>query len=322
MLKLVHSTPIRTAEYEHQGSDAGATHPDIRLALGTRSLWHDPMGGLLLAVDQGSAYLVLLNGTAVRWSKMPGGTQAWGGFGWHVVSDMPIVATLDAAWAAMLLPQTQPVAEGWHDSYTGAESFAVLPDRKLYPFGRWIYAQEQIDAWTGGGHNECTLSNTLEDNIDQMHPAGPRPCRLWWCMSKSSGRCYLYDSTAKAVVGKARIPAGWLASGYSRKLDLFFAVRGPVPYTLEAYVNESVPASISVPAFAPAPRLGSLSKLSATVLGDDGEPCPGLVVQFAVSEGAVVPAAALSDASGKATVTYRAPLAATTGATATATVEE
>lgn len=306
MLSLVHTAQMTSVEL-----DPEITPLTLRQYVG---LYSDAFSGLFVVSNAGSLYLVRLDGKAFRVSWMPGGAQSWGGLGYHRERDRAMLVTFYGAIAPVELPSTNNV-EPWSADSMGSYSFVVLPDRKLrYMSGR-VYTGP-ID----GPMN--TVETTIRGDgvsFGIICPATFKPCRTWWCMDAATGWCDLYDSDDKVVLRSARI-APFRVGGYSPKHDLFVTLSDT--YELSVYVNQPHPASLSLPAFDPPPRLGAVSKLSVIVRGADDEPCAGVVVQFAVTAGSLVTDVAETDLTGKAEVTYRAPLAPAADATATATVDE
>lgn len=310
MLALVHSVALTSVELDPADLDLGTWQS---------ALWLDTLGGLVVGAGAGGLYLLKLDGSAIRLSKMPGGSNVWAGVGWHQAKNAPIVVSGGGGWRARHLPSTGPLTDSVENGVSG---MVALPDRIVrFQAGR---------VYTGAygalpGTIEKALSNQSTAGTNgAMLPAEARvPCERWWCAAPGDGRLRLYNTTSKLEERAVRVPSGFTAIGYSRKHDIFAVVRGSAgSYVLDVYANEPVAASMSAPALAPSARRGALSKASVTVLGADGEPCAGRVVTFAVTAGSVDPQAVETNASGVASTTYRAPSPAVAGVVLTATLLE
>ena len=129
MLEKVLSVSIRSVELDAQGTDAGASHPDITISGLPTGLWLDSLGCLMVVTDDGSLYQIFTDGSAVRLSRLASGS--WGGLSWSVrIPDKPCPVLLGygANWLESLLPSTQPIGPL---TANGQVSMAVLPDRCL-----------------------------------------------------------------------------------------------------------------------------------------------------------------------------------------------
>jgi hypothetical protein len=87
------------------------------------------------------------------------------------------------------------------------------------------------------------------------------------------------------------------------------------------WAQDTVPVSLSVPAATPVPAKAHSAVITATLTGDQGEPCPGWLVDWSASgaSGTVDPAQSYTDSTGTATTRYFGPMAS--GGTETITAE-
>jgi hypothetical protein len=290
------------------------------------AVWVEGLGLVVIAgagsSHGGDLYAIQLNGKALR----IGQRLAWTAIGWRHApldaarNDLPVLARASSA-EVVRLPSTTPVLALPSGLAYPFAPFAALADR-LVAFADGILYATPLD---GGPVVQEAMLEVLS-GAGQVMPANLGAGSDWWCAHPGTGKLYRYDAIAGAEVASRRTSLGgsFHCCGYSRKHAVFVALRPDAGvYKLSVYANEPKAATLSAPAFSSSPvRRGRAYEVSARLLGDLGEPCPGRVVSFTATHGEVDPTGVETDADGWARSTYRAPRVAVAGAQLTATMVE
>ncbi len=287
-----------------------------------RGIWLDGLG-FLVQSDLGSThesetYLLQPDGRGVRLGYQRSSPPT---LGWSCADNKLVLGWGIYGWFKTSAPAfpTGATRAAWMSS-----SFGVLPDRAIAFDGQHIFFGG-LDTNDGLNTIEYIFADGTPNSLSMIAYAGQvGSMQHWWCLS-SAGDVRRYDSTNKVAVGhRTAIGGAWRVAGYSRKHDLFCAVRRDSGVDqLYWYANEPVAATISAPSFATAPKRGEAVLVSSQVLGALGELCPGRDVQFSASVGSVDPTCVATDATGTATTRYYPPAgSAPSGATITATMPE
>jgi hypothetical protein len=351
MLAMVHSA--QTFSVEKLGPGIGEHHRGMCIGIGTPSVFAPAIGVMFVsAVVQGASAWgdvigMKLDGRMAMLNDRLGGGNIWSHIGWDADLDLPFLVNYAAAgWATVQPPVCACLnpfrGGGWNNAQ------AMVPDLTQPKGWRGLGAFGSTTIWIQWGTLDDTLGGLVQSHeytfpnwyvsggaqATLLFPAGQiavpalgRVVRRWWVACRADGQIRLYDSTTKTQVDYPPrfIEPGWLTCTYSRKHDVFVAVYGvpdAPPYTLRVFANEPVAFELTPPVFDRPPTTGRVVKASASVLGEQGEPCPGRIVGFSVSGGTLVDRTAVTDAAGKATVRYQAPLTAQSGLEITATMDE
>lgn len=319
-------------------------------------VWHDSFGFLVVGtwdfgrglcfVRPDGKVLVAQVADTVYNSAIP-----LDGFGYIPGTNQPA-----AAWFGDGAPDDWAELEGLTaQPRVGGQSGLISEGFSQFPFGvlsdRLIYASDWNPSATSFDGVARILTRPLNDGVDghdwtveyefastadytgqMLHYAGRDDAGhdTWWVVN-DDGRVLRYDSTAQEEVANSRTAFGdplsfYLNSaGYSIKHRLFFVLtRYPSGTTQYLYVYSPEPVADSITAeVLDTVVRGNRARVRATVLGDQGEPCPGRVVTFSTTTGSALMTPAKTDANGVANAVLQAPTTAPSGTeTLTATLVE
>lgn len=125
------------------------------------------------------------------------------------------------------------------------------------------------------------------------------------------GRIYQYDWARRELVGGVRyVTAGAGGLWYSLEHGVFVGVYredGGTVDNVRIFADEPAPDSMTDPAPVSTLGVGRATLWQVQVVGDAGEACAGVPVNWTVDVGTVTPATSLTDASGIASTTLEIP---------------
>lgn len=141
------------------------------------------------------------------------------------------------------------------------------------------------------------------------------------CVAYPTGEVLHYNPDTLEQEGGVKIAPANGGCWYSPKHDVLIVLIGTTTNTVSVYSSGALPTTISAPQAAPTLAKGQVSNILVRVTGDDGDGCPGELVDFSLSgPGTLFATQAMTDAEGYAEVRYAAPLSLSTDPTFTASL--
>lgn len=173
------------------------------------------------------------------------------------------------------------------------------------------------------------VTYTLEYTFDGTAPSGTVSvsrtnvsgivCVAW---GASPGQIRFFDTFGRVQVGPVQY-VGEAFSGcwYIPKWDIFLEFQ-IVAKQLKVFANAVAPATLSNPSALSTVTAGNVSTMKVQLLGAQGEPCVGELIDWSVTsgDGAISPLQSATDVDGYATANYAAPVGSSGSVTINAAV--
>lgn len=291
---------------------------------------HYDVGGVRSSARSWALYTIQLDGKATALSER----QNWSGLGYFDDGDYVVGSPY---FRRTLLPSTHVsgpeylTPTGPSDQYRqwGVASRVQLGGHTgvIFSVGSAGIYRRALDVGGGYPYEVACAFPQAQIGAGYVLPYKATATQQLWFACSPTGVLWQYDAVANTIVAGSKTSIGvWtVGCAYSKAHDLLFkVVRGATaadPDQLYVYANEPQASTLTPPAFATTPpRRGQRVKVTTRVLGDQGEPCGGRVVQFSAVAAQIESAAVETDATGTATATFRAD--APGPATVTATLVE
>ncbi len=203
-------------------------------------------------------------------------------------------------------------------AYAHTDAHVLCSDRFLRIDARGIYA---LPLLTAGETLECPFGIGDGGGLFYGASVSRTADRDVLCIVWDSGRVIYYNVIAKALVRTEH--ERWIGANtrawYSPRFDVF--VSSVQENYIRIYANAVRPASISAPVASTSVVLGRMTSVAVQVLGAQGEPCAGELVQWSVvGPGHLELFQSATDADGTATNRYAPPVTLSTDPVVTAEV--
>jgi hypothetical protein len=281
-------------------------------------MWLQGIGLLAVLHPTGGSfgfYAVQMDGVA------EGPRSGYNGIGFNPVLDLRSTRGLAVKTASDLYNFNwlvgQPDPTSFLHSFPGVLSIAVITADRYVGFfdsGSGVQAQSTHDGTTYTA--EYTFSAPFTGGTLVNVSRGRSTTEV--CLVFNSGQIRFYDTIGKTQSGPTLFigedPDGcW----YVPKHDVFVELKNK---QLKILANAIQPATLSDPAATPAVGAGLVSQLQVQLLGAQGEPCVGELIDWSVSAGVgslTVPQSA-TDSSGHATSALVVPVGSTGSVTVNA----